>query len=68
MAWIDSEQMWRMETRKRSLSDISSDREIINTDTEEGGYTLADNTTKVIRVEPQTMYVLVPAALIVEAV
>lgn len=58
--------MWRMETQKRSLSDISSDTEIINTYTEEGGHIQPENTTKAIRVEPQTMYVPVAAALIVE--
>jgi hypothetical protein len=63
MAWVDSEQMWRMETQKRSLSDMSSDTETINSDIEDGGGHSMDNSTKAIRVDPQTLFVSALAEL-----
>jgi len=36
MAWVDSEQMWRMETQKRSLASVSDDSDFSFSEPEDG--------------------------------
>lgn len=36
MAWVDSEQMWRMETQKRSLASVSDNSDFSFSEPEDG--------------------------------
>lgn len=56
MAWIDSEQMWRMEMQKRSLANIASESESNNSGDEEDLIALnrdasLDKSSKAVRIE-----------------